>query len=154
MSSPLPLSPDATATGSPPIAPILPGFVRVYHFLPSEFALSDIALRRMKVSRLADLNDPFELLAANLGQKRTRQAVRGLKQQLHEKRGLLSFSRQWASPVLWSHYAAKHHGMCLGFDLQSDLAIPVAYEPNRILSKIDNIDARYPVVPPEFVEAL
>jgi len=154
MSAPGSLSVGATATDAPMLVPTAPGFVRGYHLLPTEFALSDIALRRMKVSRLADLNDPFELSAANLGEKRIREAVRGFKRDLHERAGLLSFSKEWKSPVLWSHYAAKHHGMCLGFDLRKNQAMEVVYEAERILPEIDDIDGPNPSSSPEFVRRL
>lgn len=36
----------------------------MYHLLTAENGMSDIALRRIRVSRVRDLNDPFELLAA------------------------------------------------------------------------------------------
>ena len=39
--------------------------VRAYHFLPERYALNDISRNRIKVSRLEDMNDPFELLATN-----------------------------------------------------------------------------------------
>jgi hypothetical protein len=32
---------------------------------PTEHALSDISLARLKISRLSDLNDPFELAAVS-----------------------------------------------------------------------------------------
>jgi hypothetical protein len=49
--------------------------MRVYHFTSTEFGLSDIALKRLKISRIEDLNDPFELLAAELSQKNSRSAL-------------------------------------------------------------------------------
>ena len=39
-------------------------FIAAYHFAPAEFAVSDIALSRLKVAKFSDLNDPFELIAA------------------------------------------------------------------------------------------
>src|SRR5687767_5926542 len=46
-------------------------FRRVYHFLSADHAIASIALRRMKVSRAAEMNDPYELLPFhNKGQMR------------------------------------------------------------------------------------
>lgn len=50
--------------------------------------------------------------------------------------GLLCFSADWTCPVLWSHYAARHRGLCLGFDLSRKLAQTVRYEDQRILDQI------------------
>jgi hypothetical protein len=50
--------------------------------------------------------------------------------------GLLCFSADWTNPVLWSHYAAKHRGICLGFDLKRNRAELVRYEDERILAQL------------------
>lgn len=109
--------------------------MRVYHFLPSEYGLSDIALRRMKIARFGDLNDPFELLAVNVGgRKNLRNVLRSWKAELRDKKGLLCFSKKWENPVLWSHYAASHTGFCLGFDLNDNrvAVTEVKYSRKRI----------------------
>lgn len=31
--------------------------------------------------------------------------------------GLICMSRDWRHPLLWGHYADKHRGLCLGFDV-------------------------------------
>ena len=36
--------------------------MRVYYLTGAQFALNNIALRRLKIARIEDLNDPFELL--------------------------------------------------------------------------------------------
>ncbi len=115
--------------------------MRVYHLLSAENGLSDIALKRIKIARLAEVNDPFELLAVNVGgQKQARAALREWKTATNEKRGLLSFSKSWHNPVLWSHYGDKHHGICLGFDVPHDILQDTNYAPERILAKfIDGI---------------
>ena len=111
--------------------------MRVYHFLSSEYGLSDIALQRIKIARFGDLNDPFELLAVNVGgRKKLRKMLRIWKRQTNDTKGLLCFSRSKKNPVLWSHYAAKHYGICLGFDLSANLAQEVKYFADRIPHQI------------------
>lgn len=39
--------------------------MKIYHYLSSEFALKNLENRRIKISRLDELNDPFELVAVN-----------------------------------------------------------------------------------------
>lgn len=107
--------------------------MRVFHLTHADHALSAVALGRLKIARIADLNDPFELLAANLGgNKPLRRRVREWRQELHRTTGLLCFSRDWYSPVLWSHYADKHRGICLGFELRDDFCEPVNYVEGRL----------------------
>jgi hypothetical protein len=56
--------------------------MRVYYLSESTFALSNIALRRVKISRFAELNDPFELLGADLANRFEREAFRRTKEQI------------------------------------------------------------------------
>jgi hypothetical protein len=107
--------------------------MRVFHLTHAAHALSAIALRRIKIARIADLNDPFELLAANLGgDKPLRKRIREWRKDLNKTTGLLCFSRDWYSPVLWSHYADKHRGICLGFELRENFAEPLSYVEGRL----------------------
>src|SRR5205085_1662172 len=45
----------------------------------------------------------------------------------------LCFSRYWDNPVQWSHYAAKHAGLCLGFDIPDECLGPVSYSRKRLI---------------------
>jgi hypothetical protein len=92
-----------------------------------------VALQRLKIARIADLNDPFELQAANVGGNASfKEMMRAWRNDLQKDKGLLCFSRHWYNPVLWSHYADKHRGICLGFALSDRLAIEVTYVRERI----------------------
>lgn len=115
--------------------------MRVYHLLSAENGLSDIALKRIRISRFADLNDPFELLAAKLDEKKFRKGLRSWRTEFNESNGLLCFSRSWENPVLWSHYASKHRGMCLGFELANEMAQPVQYTTDRVPIKFAEDDS-------------
>jgi hypothetical protein len=92
--------------------------MRVFHFLPEDFALQDIEQRRVKVATFKDLNDPFELFSVNLADPILRAAFQEAKEQFAQHSGLVCFSRDWRNPVLWSHYAGRHTGFCLGFDIR------------------------------------
>jgi len=50
--------------------------IRLYHFLSAEHALEDIAQRRLKISQIDQLNDPFELWCASRLQERNERPVR------------------------------------------------------------------------------
>ena len=94
--------------------------------------MSDVSLRRIRISRIRDINDPFELLSARAEDRELRRGLRKWIDQFHQAKGLLCFSRKWDNPVLWSHYASKHRGMCLGFDVADDFLHNIKYTRDRI----------------------
>ena len=105
--------------------------MRVYHFLNETYAVADIALRRLKVSRFNSLNDPFELLGADLRDPNHRSVFQNLKNKLNETKGMICFSKSWRNPLLWGHYADCHHGMALGFDIPDSYLSAVIYTKQR-----------------------
>ena len=71
-------------------------------------------------------------MALKFDDRVARRIVREHKEKLDREKGLLCFSADWTDPALWSHYAAKHTGICLGFDLRESLAIKVTYQQKRL----------------------
>lgn len=116
--------------------------MRVYHFTSAKYALENIQLQRLKISRFNELNDPFELLAADLLDKRHREAFARFKNQINDKAGIVCFSGAWGSPLLWGHYADKHAGMALGFDVVDDKLIDVRYTSMRPKVKFDEFNRK------------
>jgi hypothetical protein len=106
--------------------------MRLYQFINSQFALEAIGLRRLKISRLDRLNDPFEMLAGTQSDPAGRFAMRLIRDAIATHLGLLCFSRDWRNPVMWGHYAESHQGLCLGFDVDDRIAMPVQYVPKRL----------------------
>lgn len=104
--------------------------MRVYHFLDREFGLLDIEHRRLKIARINDLNDRFEM-RPRCADMQARRVIRDLKDQAHARFGLLCFSRNWENPVQWSHYADRHRGLCLGFDVDDTVLERVIYRRHR-----------------------
>ncbi len=111
--------------------------MKVYYLSSAPFAISNLSLKRLKISRFADLNDPFELLAANLANADHRRAFGEMKRQLNETKGLICFSRTWSNPLLWGHYAEKHTGIALGFDVADHLLSEVVYTSQRVRIEVD-----------------
>jgi hypothetical protein len=103
----------SAAIGLPPPKP----FVRLYRLCKHGHGLSNIQNRRLKVTRISEANDPFELMALNFRDGRVRTAVTEYRTALDNAHGLLCFSEDWTSPLLWSNYAESLRGMCLGFDV-------------------------------------
>jgi hypothetical protein len=44
---------------------------------------------------------------------------------------MLCFSLTWHNPLLWSHYADRHRGLALGFDVADEILKPVSYVAKR-----------------------
>ena len=115
--------------------------MRIYKFLNEEYGLVALRNRSLKIARICELNDPFEFLAPNLSDPNFRKAFKRLKNQLAKNRGLLCFSKEWTNPLLWSHYADSHQGICLGFDFPDKFLKEVIYiskrpSPDKLKSKI------------------
>ena len=115
-------------------------FWRVYYFTTGEYAKSDIEHGQIKVSRFSDLNDPFELAGMNLTVRGDRISIKEMRDEYNEQRGLICFTRNWRSPLLWSHYAEKHKGVCLGFNVRRTWLYKVEYARDRVL-RSDEINA-------------
>ena len=105
--------------------------MRVYYFSTTVHTISNLALKRLKVSRFSELNDPFEFLAADLLDPRHQAGLVKLKNELNESKGMICFSRAWSNPLLWGHYAEKHSGIALGFDVPNELLTSVNYTKTR-----------------------
>lgn len=101
--------------------------MRVYYFTKKTHALSNLENSRLKISRLDELNDPFELMGLALKSKAARRQFAGFKRQMNDSYGLLCFSRKWHSPVMWAHYGDRHRGICLGVDVPFKLLRKVDY---------------------------
>ena len=105
--------------------------MRLYHFIDEKYGLEDLREKHLKVARISDLNDPTEFLAAELSTEEFRHAMESMKESLSNDYGILCFSENWKSLVQWAHYANKHKGLCLGFDI-----------PDHFLSKVDYVESR------------
>jgi hypothetical protein len=127
--------------------------MRLFYLTALHHGLANIALRRVKISRFSDLNDPFELLAIDLKDRRHRQAFRGTKEKLNDTKGLICLSKTWENPLLWGHYAEKHTGIALGFDVDDHLLSEVIYARSPETIPIDPTTDR-PVLSEKLVNRL
>jgi hypothetical protein len=100
----------------------------MYNFSNAEFAKSNIYNKRIKLSLLKDLNDPYEFFVTNI----SLQDLDVYKQSFEY--GMLCFSSTYESPIMWSHYADRHKGICLIFEVLEENIIPVNYldKPKKI----------------------
>ena len=91
----------------------------------------DLEQRRIKIARIDELNDPYELMGADLSDATLRASFEVWRDQLAATRGIVCFSRKWSVPIMWSHYADRHRGIVLGFDVAEPFTISVTYADER-----------------------
>lgn len=109
-----------------------------YHLTHAKFAIDDLRKRRLKISRLEDLNDPFELMAVALPDPSHRVALAAMRREIGETRGVICFSTSWRNPVLWAHYADKHRGMALGFEIDASKIQKISYASQRLRMALED----------------
>ncbi len=107
--------------------------MRLYHLVNQEHGLENIKKRRLKIARLHELNDPFEFLSPASHDPYRRKRFIAARDGVAQRAGLICFSKSWHNPVIWSHYADRHRGICLGFDVWDQAALPVRYSSKRIV---------------------
>ncbi|MBI1313533.1 DUF2971 domain-containing protein [bacterium] len=75
-----------------------------------------IESRKFKVSRFDRLNDPFECRIVAPVNSGLKEMFENMTRTVRETFGLLCFCKgKWSDPLMWSHYASKHEGICLRF---------------------------------------
>src|SRR6266404_3134304 len=106
--------------------------MRVYYMTSAKWAEVILKERRLKLSRFYESNDPFELRLIDSRPRDTRQFVRMIENYYNKNVGLICFGSDWISPVMWAHYAEKHTGLCLGFEVEDSLLTKVTYTDEKI----------------------
>lgn len=104
----------------------------------SKFFLNELTKRELYFSHPSDFNDPFDcqmeykraleeaLEQANLKEYFSSKKLSELLEHTLNNVGVCCFSRAKKNQLMWSHYAEKHTGICLGFNrevLRRDLSI-------------------------------
>ncbi len=78
--------------------------------MSAQYGLSNLENRRLKVSIIDYLNDPFDLASIDTTNPIIDRGITAVITGFRGKSGLISFSRNWDNILLWSHYAASHTG--------------------------------------------
>jgi hypothetical protein len=99
--------------------------ILLYRFLDAASALKTIESRAIKVSRLRELNDPFEWKMGITGIVPEGESLANtLTESIIDRNsswvGILCFSDTFKEPVLWSHYADKHRGVAFEVSMVSN----------------------------------
>lgn len=110
---------------------------RVYKFTRSTHAISSLKEKRLKLSTIDELNDPFDLCPLDTTDPAISKAAEALTSHFRETMAILCFSQNWDNLLLWSHYGDSHKGICLGFDISegepgNNYDTDVLYQPNLL----------------------
>src|ERR1039458_5967475 len=102
-----------------------PKSILLYRFLDAAAALKTIESRQFRISRLRDLNDPFEWrFGYKLNNPELEATINAWRESVFESRNkvvrIICFSATPKEPVLWSHYADKHRGVAFEVDCIND----------------------------------
>jgi hypothetical protein len=101
--------------------------MRVYHYLEAKWALDDIRRNRLKLSKIDDMNDPYEWRSVRSNHKSTQSTLEKTEKEIAELHSVLCFSESWDNILMWSHYGDRHKGICLGFDVPKEMTRTVKY---------------------------
>lgn len=110
-----------------------------YYLTPAHWAKVILKNRRLKLSTIPELNDPFELLGASIGEKEVRRVMKVIYSHWVKDLGMVCFSETWQNPVMWAHYGDKHNGVCLGFQFEDAEPLQVRYEPDRLKGMLKEV---------------
>jgi hypothetical protein len=110
---------------------------RVYKFTSALYGISNLEKKRLKLSTVDDLNDPFDLCPLDTTNPVISEAAKALTLDFRETTATLCLSRNWDNLLLWSHYGDSHKGICLGFDISdgepgANYNTDVRYQPNLL----------------------
>jgi hypothetical protein len=106
--------------------------MRLYHFTSEIHGLQSIRDKKLKIALFNRVNDPFEFQSLQNEDEDSHDKLLKIKELLSYDYGFISLSEFWTHPLMWSHYAEKHSGICLGFEVaDSDELKKVTYQAQR-----------------------
>jgi hypothetical protein len=117
----------------------------LYKYLHADFAMQAIEHKRLKVSRLKNLNDIYDArpriiyeTGSPLG--KNDEFEKHFNKQVIQNLGINCYCGESENLLLWSHYGDSHRGVALGFDIDEGWFQPDndnAREAARLTMKVD-----------------
>lgn len=123
----------------------MPSSVKIYRFLSAHWALKALQEKRLKISRMTELNDPFEWHIGVTSKDKNhhsigRNAIDDFLDRLNDKFGIICFSNRVTDPVIWSHYSEGHKGIALEFEhVDIDSLVKVKYLEDLPIFDVDEL---------------
>lgn len=103
----------------------------LYYFTSQQYALESLRDKRIKVARFSELNDPFDFLGLAADLPSQRSDLNKLRDITDKKFGIICMSATWQEPLLWGHYADKHKGICIEFEVDGEKWQKIRYRAER-----------------------
>lgn len=118
--------------------------MRLYYLTAQKWAEKTLKEQRFKLSTFDEANDPFELLAVSMNNRRAREIYSKLiYKHWTQHLAMVCASTTWQSPVMWAHYGDKHKGVCIGFDTDESVQVnKVSYRADRLDGILDSLGQR------------
>ena len=85
-----------------------------------QFFIDILINERMYAARFTDLNDPMEGFYKYSSTECNRQVVKDIWNNKNQIR-ILSLSKSYKNPLMWSHYADGHQGVVIGVEFSEDI---------------------------------
>ena len=101
--------------------------VALYHFSKADHLLDNLKKKRLKVSLIDNLNDPFEIYGVYRKSKDFAARLDEFRTDFINKYGVICMSENDWNPVMWGHYADKNRGVCYRFEVGSSKIWKVKY---------------------------
>jgi Protein of unknown function (DUF2971) len=120
--------------------------MRLYYFTNERHGLEAIRDQRLKIAIINYLNDPFEFQSIATNDENEQEKFTKFLNQMSYEVGIICMSKSWQHPLMWSHYAEKHKGICLGFEVDEGNVFKIDYRAERLrlhelgISSLDDLD--------------
>jgi len=111
--------------------------ILLYRYLPADSAIKAIEGKAFRVSRLRELNDPFEWVPGldpvqPQAEDLVKWCMNRFLDEMNNVFGIISFSEEIHDSVLWGHYADSHRGIVFEVDhILNDCLHKVTYSESR-----------------------
>jgi hypothetical protein len=102
--------------------------VPLFIYSKAEYVHATLRSKRIKLSRLHELNDPFEVYGVYRRSKYFAARFESFRADFARDYGLICMTENDWSPVMWAHYADRHHGVCYRFDVRESHLWKVSYK--------------------------
>ncbi|MDQ1197940.1 DUF2971 domain-containing protein [Agrobacterium sp. SORGH_AS 787] len=104
----------------------------LYYYTSLVHGLTSIRDKRIKISSFDTLNDPFDILNIAAKTEEQRNDLKKIRDRLTSKGGMICASENWNEPLMWSHYADKHAGVCVALRVDPTEWRKVQYANKRL----------------------
>ncbi len=104
---------------------------RAFKYMSFEVAMDVITNCHFRISRISSLNDPFEWSFSdrNVDVDENHSRLSQMIEELDSKCGILCFSRDHSSQLMWAHYADAQRGVVLEVDVPGLMEVHYGEQP-------------------------